>query len=127
MEVLCEYDESNFYGSCHFGGNSIFRCNKRRLFSKKGEKINMPKINTTVGCKKKRVFYLLNDDRNTYIKEIGDDYVITTTRNPADALRMRYMELLPKIRMIEAVNCCVINVRSIDEAISRYGKMQNSN
>lgn len=72
------------------------------------------------GSKKKRVFFLVEGKNDTYIKSIEKGYRIIKTKDPTCALQMRYMELLPSIRMIEAVNCCRINVRSIEDAMKQY-------
>lgn len=74
----------------------------------------------TEGSKKKRVFFLVEGKNDTYIKNIEKDYRIVRTKNPTCALQMRYMDLLPSIRMIESVNCCRINVRSIENAVKMY-------
>lgn len=77
----------------------------------------------TEGSKKKRVFFLVEGKNDTYIKNIEKDYRIVRTKDPTCALQMRYMDLLPSIRMIESVesvNCCRINVRSIENAVKMY-------
>lgn len=74
----------------------------------------------TEGSKKKKVFFLVEGKNDTYIKNIEKDYRIVRTKDPTCALQMRYMDLLPSIRMIESVNCCRINVRSIENAVKMY-------
>lgn len=73
----------------------------------------------TEGSKKKSIF-LSRRENDTYIKNIEKDYRIVRTKDPTCALQMRYMDLLPSIRMIESVNCCRINVRSIENAVKMY-------